>query len=1105
MPDAEQIVLEIDERPAVAAVDRANKAIGSHEQSVKTFMDNAGRKWESYGDTVVRVNDKSRSSLDRLIKSMEQQAAVAGKSGVEKLVAERDILIRKWGDEEKAVQAITKAYAAKIEAEKASSSSMQAFGQNAQMFLQNPMQGAQSAITGAAQAMGPFGIATVGTVTALVAVGTAAYGAMKSLGEYGTEIRNTALRTGLSTQEVQAFGFAAKMVGQDVSIFERSMRGLTMAVEDNSAKGMKAREWLERFGVDIRGLKDGTAGTAETFERIAAGLGSMSNPLERNKALLDLFKRSGIEMAPVLDQLQSSIDKFHQHGFGMTDEELARTKRYQEQVVLISTAWEEAMRSAKQYFAELASVLVSPSPALKMLIGMSLQLPASFQGSPGGSSEPRFQEGRNLTAERIAAAAGSQNDAAVRAYLASQGLPGQLKTAEAKLSTMAAPQLGVSTAQDVTDYQKQERTVQALKDQIKNQKDQAEYAKRMAEADQSQTRRDYERVLEANKKLEKYRELFEPGYEAPAYRSEIKEEDQPALQYLKGLSRGTLAVPSGYTSGQQARRDASNTQQMQLRMLGSQATLSGMSPEDKSAAGYQIRIQAANAEYAADIQLAKTAADESTAKDARQQKYFDAEMDRQQALADHQVKLFEEIKGKTEGLLHTLFTDPKNFGKQLESTVRNAALRPIEDRLSTAIAAPLSGIFGGHSSSNLAVISTDSNTAATNANTAALYAHSGAVFGGAAGGLGGFSAARGGTASFGLPSFSSIWGGSGSAGGGALPSMAGMPDVSGGFGPGSYAGGIGPGGTSGFAGALGGGGTSGKGAFSGILGGPQGGLFNKSNWGVGTAISSKMSGGTTLGSVLGSRSAAGLEGAAGAPLMTAGLLGNARGTGLGIFEGAIGGAGVGAAIGSVIPGLGTGIGAAIGAGAGALAGVGEMIAGDISPRAQVKKLVTQMYHTAIGNAEADQIVKLADDKYGKQYSVAVRSPEVRQMLGLYAAGTGQAKSFPMGADTPHGAGLIESGGGLSQEKMYQYGNAYTYSSNLPVYGGGSTGNLPSPGGGGGGTSMSFNISGADVNHFLSGNVFTPEATQSNYSASLAGSNGRMQNELDLSEPGSIVA
>src|ERR1035441_9162363 len=100
----------------------------------------------------------------------------------------------------------------------------------------------------------------------------------------------------------------------------------------------------------------------------------------------------------------------------------------------------------------------------------------------------------------------------------------------------------------------------------------------MAEADQSQTRRDYERVLEANKKLEKYRELFEPGYEAPAYRSELKEEDAPGMQYLRGLPRLTLGVPSGYTSGQQARRDASNTQQMQLRMLGSQATLSGMSP-----------------------------------------------------------------------------------------------------------------------------------------------------------------------------------------------------------------------------------------------------------------------------------------------------------------------------------------------------------------------------------------------------------------------------------------------------------------------------------------------------------------------------------------------
>jgi len=213
-----------------------------------------------------------------------------------------------------------------------------------------------------------------------------------------------------------------------------------------------------------------------------------------------------------------------------------------------------------------------------------------------------------------------------------------------------------------------------------------------------------------------------------------------------------------------------------------------------------------------------------------------------------------------------------------------------------------------------------------------------------------------------------------------------------------------------------------------------------------------------------------------------------------VAEGTIGGAAVGFEVGGPL-------GAAIGGAAGVLAGLGEIAAGVKSPQNKAKDDIKSIYHISISNSMADQIVGIANSKYGGNISVATHSPEVREMLGVYAAGTNQSKNFPMGADMPHGAGLIESGGMLSQAPVYQYGHEYAYQSNLPLYGGGPAGALQTPGGN---PSMSFNIAGANVTSFFQGQVFTPDAVSSNYSAAMAGSNGRLQSSSDLTDPGSLV-
>jgi hypothetical protein len=78
----------------------------------------------------------------------------------------------------------------------------------------------------------------------------AAFEAAKSLGAYGTQVKDAELRTGLTAKEVGQFGFAAKASGQDISIFERMMRGFSQAADDNSKEGEKARGALQRMGID---------------------------------------------------------------------------------------------------------------------------------------------------------------------------------------------------------------------------------------------------------------------------------------------------------------------------------------------------------------------------------------------------------------------------------------------------------------------------------------------------------------------------------------------------------------------------------------------------------------------------------------------------------------------------------------------------------------------------------------------------------------------------------------------------------------------------------------------------------------------------------------
>jgi len=353
---AERVILEAEDL-VTPMVDKANAGLDSFE-----------KKAESSHSKVIRISDQTRSSVQRLIASLEKQAETYGKSGVDRLITQRDQLLQRYNREPQAIDAITRSYEKMIameekaarealavkaakEAEEAlrkQAESIQSFGDRVSQFMENPLQGAKGALSSVLTALGPFGVAVTAGAAVLGTIAASAFEAAKSLGEYGTRVKDAELRTGLTAKEVGQFGFAARAVGQDISIVERLMRGLSQAADDNSKEGEKARTTLRGMGIDFHTATGEMKPTSEILTEISEGLNKLPEGLQRDAAAMDLFKKVGVEAIPFMTELNENLRVAHDQGFGPTEEDIRRFAEYQREVTVLETKWDALVRKFKE-------------------------------------------------------------------------------------------------------------------------------------------------------------------------------------------------------------------------------------------------------------------------------------------------------------------------------------------------------------------------------------------------------------------------------------------------------------------------------------------------------------------------------------------------------------------------------------------------------------------------------------------------------------------------------------------------------------------------------------------------------------------------------------
>ena len=947
------------------------------------------------------------------------------------------------------------------------------------------------------------------------------------------QVKDVELRTGLGAQEVGQFGFAARAAGQDVSIFERAMKGLTVAVEEDSKQAEKARATLKSMGVDVASLRNGTASTEEVLLQISRGLEAMPTVWERNEAALTLFKRAGIEIVPVMLELNENIQRARELGLGPSESDVDRFTGYKKQVEETSALWDQLIRKIKEPIAVpvlfvLRWAVNEPEPGSTGW-GLSQAMGARGTAAYGQDYETaqmreylyNFVTGHvalgaptaaQMQAPYAQVAERKATDAAITSYLnRPKGLDTQLKDAEDALKKLPTPEVGVSSLKDLQDYKAAEDKVESLKKQIKAAKDATKEWDDTLKKFEETLKKQYDLQEKATTKMmEGATTLSRSGQYKPAsavpgmndlwseelWNFDLGNFNRNMPSYLK------LLYPTGKSQDQQGAELVQEQKQWEQDRIKDDQIHLGVLEKQENLELSMVKIHTRGDEESAIMRTLQTRLDYAqriydvekeivgTAEAGQQQseREYEARSQANIEMAQLQAKEFDTIARTSSNLYETLFTHPSRFGAQLSSTVRQAALKPLTEGLGSMTAGILyPALHGGGKLADVNLVNGAVPVHITNmpggGASTSIYSISG-------GGAGTPIYSIGGTSGGGATS-------GGWSGGGGAPTnadLANLPMVHGGLNPYVLAG-LGGGGTGGGGGA----GAGGGGLFGQILNGgfakgsttagfhPGQILANlkNTNWGGFTR--------NDQGSINGVN---GVAGAAlftgGTMLATSGLMGNNRGTWTGIGEGAAGGAMIGLQMGGP---LGAAIGGAVGAGI----GIGEKIAGVESPENEAKRLVKQIYNISIDNSMAQKIVAIAQQKYANHVSIAVRDPDIRKMLQLYAEGTGQ--KFPLSATTPVGGSLVEQGGNLYQQASYVNGQPYTFQSSLPVLGGFSTGTYPNAGmpssmASGGGVNLALNINGQPI---------TPDFVADQSLAAQGASYGRTQQAANMQVPGLMVA
>jgi hypothetical protein len=189
--------------------------------------------------------------------------------------------------------------------------------------------------------------------TAFVAIGTAAVGAAKSLtdmtvgaSQYADDILTMSTVTGMSTDSLQAYKYAAELVDTSLETLTGSMaRNVRSMTSARDGTGTTADSY-KALGISVTDANGNLRDSETVYWEAIDALKNVSNETERDSIAMQLFGKSAQELNPLIEQGSEGIAKLAEEagnmGAVMSEESLESLAKFDDSMQRLSSGSEAA-------------------------------------------------------------------------------------------------------------------------------------------------------------------------------------------------------------------------------------------------------------------------------------------------------------------------------------------------------------------------------------------------------------------------------------------------------------------------------------------------------------------------------------------------------------------------------------------------------------------------------------------------------------------------------------------------------------------------------------------------------------------------------------------
>lgn len=180
----------------------------------------------------------------------------------------------------------------------------------------------KSGMAGAASYAQSYGAAIRGSLMSAlgpIAIALETINLMREGFNEAANVADLSARYGVTADALQRLAFVGKKAGIEMGEVAKLMKQLNKVIAEASVDPRKAAA-LQKMGIDMTALANGTLSATDAFFQISAGLDGAANKGEVLTALYDLLGRSGETMATLLGKSDEELRNLFADAIVMSDE-----------------------------------------------------------------------------------------------------------------------------------------------------------------------------------------------------------------------------------------------------------------------------------------------------------------------------------------------------------------------------------------------------------------------------------------------------------------------------------------------------------------------------------------------------------------------------------------------------------------------------------------------------------------------------------------------------------------------------------------------------------------------------------------------------------------